>query len=96
MPVSCNGADTNATQQQCEEIRIIIIGASGSGKSTAANILIGEDMFEVSSINNPVSPATCQLKQTKLQHPRVKVSIITNSPHKKINRQSHSLTHLIE
>ncbi|XP_025110380.1 uncharacterized protein LOC112573901 isoform X4 [Pomacea canaliculata] len=73
MPVSCNGADTNAALHQCEEIRIIIIGASGSGKSTAANVLIGEDMFQMYSINNPVSPATCQLKQTQSQHPRMKV-----------------------
>lgn len=40
--------DLNQTRGQ-GEIRVLIIGASGSGKSTVGNILLGKDHFQASS-----------------------------------------------
>ncbi|PVD24016.1 hypothetical protein C0Q70_17293 [Pomacea canaliculata] len=59
----------NKTETQNEEIRIIIIGASRSGKSTAANVLLGK----VSADTRQRSHMTCQFGMTKTEHGYVKV-----------------------
>ncbi|XP_025111455.1 GTPase IMAP family member 8-like [Pomacea canaliculata] len=63
----------NKTETQHEEIRIIIIGASRSGKSTAANVLLGKNIFQVSADTRQRSHMTCQFGMTKTEHGYVKV-----------------------
>lgn len=78
------------TETQHEEIRIIIIGASRSGKSTAANVLLGKNIFQVSADTRQRSHMTCQFGMTKTEHGYVKVSILY-SCQKSINQCKRSM-----
>ncbi|XP_025111441.1 uncharacterized protein LOC112574527 isoform X4 [Pomacea canaliculata] len=52
IPAASNQDDTSEVQCPHDRIfKILIIGASGSGKSTAGNILLGKDHFQVSNAN---------------------------------------------